>query len=79
MENANPTKNPVTTIIGIVLIAFALFVWGATMFFDVKEEFTKLWWVPILILISGFLFVLSPDTLVYGVKKGIDKASNEKV
>lgn len=75
MKLNNIKQSPITTIIGVVLIAFFFFLFIAPMFFEVKKDYTAIWWVPWLFLISGGLFIISPDTIVFGARKIINRTT----
>jgi hypothetical protein len=77
VANFDPTKNPITTGMGLITFVLALAM-GAYMFFNPKPEVIKLWYIPTIVGSIGILLVLSPDTLVYGAKKGIDKVTEGK-
>jgi multidrug efflux pump subunit AcrB len=73
MKNVNLKKDPITTILGMLLVLAAVLVVLAPAFVDVKKDFTAMWWIPAIIGGVGVLLMLSPDTIVRGANKGIDK------
>jgi hypothetical protein len=78
MENINPSKNPITTIGGSIAILLALLMYALPMFMEVKKDFTEHWYIPLGMLCVGVLLVLSPDSIVRGANKAIDKGIDEK-
>lgn len=82
MKNANFNKDKVTTMLGIILFIFAIIGYTcmllAPYIVDVPKEFTdKHWYIPhvflVAMLLLSFTAIISPDTIVRGVNKGIDK------
>jgi uncharacterized membrane protein HdeD (DUF308 family) len=63
------TKDPVTTILGIILALVGV---AVCLFPDITSV---PWYVGAGVGVVGILLVISPDTLIFGAKKGIDKYS----
>jgi uncharacterized membrane protein len=76
MENLNPKTNPITTFLGSLFIALGLLMYALPMFIEVKKDFTEVWYVPLLVITIGACLIFSPDTLVVGAKKAINKGTN---
>lgn len=72
-ENSNPKKNPITSIPGMMFIFLGLLMYALPMFIEVKKDFTEVWYVPLLVITVGVVLIYSPDTLVRGANKVIDK------
>lgn len=66
-------KDPITSVLGLVLVLAAVVVLFAPVFVEVKKDLTDMWYLPVGIGVFGALLILSPDTLVRGANKGIDK------
>ncbi len=80
MKNINPKINPVTTVLGFLFIVLGLLMYALPMFIEVKKDFTEVWYVPLLVITIGTVLIFSPDTLVRGANKAINKgtgANNE--
>lgn len=71
-------KDPVTTKLGLALVIPALIVLLAPVFVEVKKDLTDVWYIPVGILVLGVLLVVSPDTIVRGANKGVDKYMGDK-
>lgn len=79
MKNLNPFTNPITTISGVLFILLGLFMYALPMVMVVHKDFTAVWWGPLIPIGVGALFVLSPESLVRGADKTIDKfTDNDK-
>lgn len=78
MENLNPTKNPITTIPGLLFIILGFLMYALPMFFDLKKDFSEMWYAPLLVIGVGTLLIFSPDSIVRGANKAIDKVSGDK-
>lgn len=76
MKNANPKDNPITTAIGIVFLLISA-IMGTALFFDYAEYELYKAVVAIIFFIAGVLFVLSPDSLVRGANKVVDKGTDK--
>ena len=72
IDNVNPKQNPITTIIGGVLIIVSLILFIVPVFVETVEEVN--WYMPTGIGVVGILLLLSPDTLL-----GIIKAKSDKI
>lgn len=77
IDNANPQKNPITTILGLVMSLISLLIWVAPMFVEVKKDYTTMWYIPTGILVSGILLIGAPDKLFSGLGKVVDKQSDK--
>ena len=66
-------KDPITTKLGLVMVGIALLMVTAPGFIEVKKDFIEMWWIPAIIGGLGILLILSPDTIVRGANKGVDK------
>lgn len=55
VSNANPKKNPITTIFGIVFLTIAALLFVAPYFVTIKEPIA--WWIPIIPFGLGVLLV----------------------
>ncbi len=78
MENLNPKKNPITTIPGLCFIMLGLLMYALPIFVEVKKDFTEIWWIPLLVITIGTVLIFSPDTIVRGANKAIDKTDDIK-
>jgi protein-S-isoprenylcysteine O-methyltransferase Ste14 len=77
MKNANFKKDPITTVLGLILVLAAVAVVLAPAFVDVKKDFTTMWYIPAIIGGTGVLLILSPDTIIRGANKSIDRYSDK--
>jgi hypothetical protein len=68
----NNTKDPVTTILGIIIALCGLVV---ALFPDITSV---KWYVGAGVGVFGCFLVISPDTLIFGAKKGIGKYTDKK-
>ena len=66
-------KDPITSTLGLILVLAAVVVLFAPVFVEVKKDLTSMWYLPVGMAAVGLLLILSPDTLVRGANKGIDK------
>lgn len=66
-------KDPITSTLGLILVLAAVVVLFAPVFVEVKKDLTSMWYLPVGIGFAGVLLIISPDTLVRGANKGIDK------
>jgi hypothetical protein len=72
MGNLNPKQNPITTIFGVLFILAGLLMYTLPLFIEVKKDFTESWYTPLIPVGLGFLSLLSPDSLVTGIKRIIE-------
>ncbi len=77
MENANPTRNPYTTVPGAGLLLLSLFMviakYVLPLFMELKQQITYEWYVPFIIGGAGLLLVYMSDayfSAMFGV--GLD-------
>lgn len=68
---AKNAKDPVTTILGIIIALAGLVV---ALFPDITSV---PWYVGAGVGAFGVFLVISPDTLIFGAKKGIDKYTDK--
>ncbi len=73
MENANPKKNPITTVTGALFIVISLLMYALPMVMTVHKDFTDRWYIPLIPVAIGVLLIFSPDSIVTGANKTIDK------
>jgi len=78
MGNLNPKQNPITTIFGALFILVCLLIYSLPLFIEVKKDFTEVWYVPLIPLGIGVLLLLSPDSLVMGAKKIINRKTEKE-
>lgn len=82
MKNFNFNKDLITSLLGLLLVVGGLFplllVLIIPMFYPVLKDISSLWWIFAGITVVGIFLVISPDTLIYGAKKGIDKVGDSK-
>lgn len=76
MKNANPKDNPITTTIGIAIL-FVSVIMGTALFFDMAEYELYKAIVAGIFFVAGVLFILSPDSLVKGANKVVDKGTDK--
>lgn len=77
MDNLNPKKNPITTIPGMLFIFLGLLMYALPMFMEVKKDFTEQWYIPPLVIAVGTVLIFSPDTIVRGADKTIDRFTDK--
>jgi hypothetical protein len=70
-DNANLKKNPITTIIGIIITFVAVSLYVIPYFYLPKSEIVI--WVPAAMGMVGIFLIISPDDLIWLTKKVIDK------
>lgn len=78
MENLNPKSNPITTITGGLFIVVSLLMYSLPMFMTVHKDFTDKWYIPLIPVGIGVLLLFSPDSIVRGADKTIDKFTDKK-
>lgn len=71
-------KDPITSVLGLILVLASVVVVFAPAFVEVKKDFTEMWYIPAIICSVGILLIISPDTLARGANKGIDKYTSDK-
>jgi len=76
MKNANLKKDPITTAIGVIMIVLSIAMAGALFIDYVEYELTKAI-IDGALLVLGVLFLLSPDSLVRGANKVVDKGTDK--
>jgi len=76
MKNANLKKDPITTIFGVIMISVSIAM-GIGLFLDYTEYTHVKSAVAILVMVVGILFLRSPDSLVVGAKKVINKGTDK--
>ena len=76
MKNANLKKDPITTIFGVIMISISIAM-GVGLFLDYTEYTTVKAVVAVLVLVVGILFLRSPDSLVVGANKVINKGTDK--
>lgn len=76
MKNANLKKDPITTIFGVIMISISIAM-GVGLFLDYTEYTHVKSIVTVSVLVVGILFLRSPDSLVVGAKKVIDKGTDK--
>ena len=77
MGNANFNKDKVTTLLGLILVLSALAVLLLPVFINVKKDMIDIWYLPASIGGIGVLLIISPDTIIRGANKGIDKINKK--
>lgn len=67
-ENIDPRKNPITTILGIILVTIGscsfIAIYIVPTFFEVKTNLLDKWWmyfVPMIPITAGLWALFSPD------------------
>ena len=78
MGNLNPKQNPITTIFGVLFMLVSLLIYTLPLFMEVKKDFTEVWYVPLIPFGIGILLLLSPDSLVLGAKKIINRKTEKE-
>ncbi len=76
MKNANLKKDPITTIFGVIMISISIAM-GVGLFLDYTEYTHIKAIVAVLVLVVGILFLRSPDSLVAGANKVINKGTDK--
>lgn len=76
MKNVNPKENPITTIIGAVLLIVSV-IMGWALFFEQAEYAMYKAVIAVILFVAGILFILSPDSLVTGANKVINKGTDK--
>lgn len=71
-------KDPITSTLGLILVLSAVVVLFAPVFIEVKKDLTSMWYLPVGMAAVGILLIVSPDTIVRGANKGIDKYTGDK-
>jgi RsiW-degrading membrane proteinase PrsW (M82 family) len=66
-DNLSFDKNPITNILGVILTIVGTALYVIPYFYEPKSEPNV--WVPAGIAAVGLLLLLSPDSLVYIIKK----------
>lgn len=74
-KNVSFKNHPVTTALGVIFILFALVLFVAPVFYEVKSQLE--WWLPASLLVLGLLLIGSPDTLFASLNKVVDKKAGE--
>lgn len=74
IKNADPKKNPVTTIVGIVLFVIGLGTILMPLWAQPRQDLAE--WTKYLFLAAGFGLILAPDKILYVFSKVIDKKSD---
>ena len=69
--NVSFKENPITTIIGLILIIVSVLLLVLPYFMELKEDVE--WYIPAVIGAIGILFLLAPDKLVSIVVSKSDK------
>lgn len=75
VKNINPFKNPVTTLLGMLLLVIAIGMFIVPMFYEVKE--TLNYWIPTGIGLLGICFLLIPDAVVSALRALVAKKGGE--
>lgn len=78
MGNVNFQKDKITTMLGLILTLSSLAVLLLPTFIEVKKDMTDIWYMPVGIGALGILLIISPDTIIRGANKGIDKFNKNK-
>lgn len=82
IENANPKRNPVTTVLGLVfiLISAAMLVvqYIVPVFFVLKQDIPYAWYTPFIPLGIGILLVFINDEYFAKIFSRVDKAAAKK-
>jgi hypothetical protein len=73
MKNFDLKENKITTIAGVIFLLISILMYVMPMFFEVKKDFTEKWYVPLIPMAIGVLLMRSPDTIVKGTGKAINK------
>lgn len=76
MKNANPKTNPITTIPGLLLVLISSIMFIA-LFFDLAVYEPVKMYVACGLMGFGILLVISPDSLVTGINKVINKGTDK--
>ena len=75
-NNLNPKTNPITTILGAVLLTIGLCTFIMPMFLSVKEDLNI--YLKSALTLGGFLCLLAPDALVGIVTDALKKFLSNK-
>jgi hypothetical protein len=75
INNLNPKMNPVTTLLGLLLIVISVGMLIVPIFYEVKESLS--YWIPGSIGIVGLCLLLIPDDLKGALKKLVNRKSEE--
>lgn len=71
----NIKGGPITTILGVLLVLFALTLFGMPYFYEYETEPNML--VPAGLCAGGLVLILSPDTLLGIIKKKTGADANQ--
>lgn len=75
INNINPLKNPVTTVLGMLLLVIAIGMFIVPMFYEVKEQLN--YWIPTGIGLLGICFLLIPDAVISALRALVAKKGGE--
>jgi drug/metabolite transporter (DMT)-like permease len=75
-KNASVKHNPITTILGLIMVAAALGMYLIPYFYDPKHDPNV--WVPAGIGVVGLFLILAPDELIPTLKKKIENGNSSQ-
>lgn len=82
LENINPKRNPVTTILGgiFVMISAVMYIvkYIVPAFVILKQEIPYEWWVPVLPLLIGVILIFINDQYFERIFNRADKIAGKK-
>lgn len=82
IDNANPKRNPVTTLLGslFVIVSLGMYVvkYWVPAFFQLKQEIPFEWYTPILPLLIGIILLFINDEYFARIFNRADKVVGKK-
>ena len=76
IQNADPKKNPITVIFGVILLTIASLLFAAPYFFTLKEPVA--WWAPIIPFGLGLLSIFMTNDRFTQIFNRADKIAAKK-
>jgi len=74
-NNINPSKNPITTLIGVMFLLISIVMLIIPMFFEVKTDTP--YWIPGTGIVLGLILLLIPDDLKGALRKVLTKKTDQ--
>lgn len=82
IDNANPKRNPVTTLLGslFVIVSLGMYIvkYWVPAFFQLKQEIPFEWYTPILPLLIGIVLLFINDEYFSRIFNRADKVVGKK-
>lgn len=82
MQNVNPKRNPVTTILGALFMLVSLLMYGVKYIMPVfvvfKQDVPYEWWTPIIPLLIGVVLAFINDEYFARIFNRADKVVSKK-